>query len=810
MVNHILFIPPSFRSHIVSMPCWHSKCQSFQRWHIKQTTFWGNHSPCYTTHLCQPILNQRNKDTPQNFTSLGIRLDKTFISHIPLLNFAGAALHVTPRICANPSWTYRPKIHHKTSDRKIFISHICFELCRNSSPCYTTHVSQPILNQRPKTHYKLQIRKCSSHTSVFWTLPEQMTPRMCANPEPMFQRYTTKPQTPRFSSHTSLFWTLPEQLSILHHACVCQPILNQSPKTHYELQSENCHLTHPCFELCRNNSEQMTPRMCANPEPMLQRYTTKPQTLRFSSHTSVLNFDGAAPHITPRMCANPSWTNVPRHTTNFNRKMLISHIPVLNFAGTALHITPRMCANPEPTLQRYTTKPQTLRFSSHTSLFWTLPEQLSMVTPSMWANPSWTNVPRHTTNFRSENVHLTHPCFELCRNNSEQMTPRMCANPEPTFQRYTTKPQTLRFSFHTSVLNFAGAALHVTPRMWANPSWTNVPRHTTNFRSKNLHLTHPCFDLSRNRWHLACVPTLNQCCKDTPQNLRPQDFHLTHPSFELCRSSSPFYTTHVCQPILNHCSKDTPQNLRPQDFHLTHPSFELCRSSSPYHTTHVCQPWTNVPKIHHKTSDPKIFISHIPVLNFAGTAPHFTPRMWANPSWTNLPSHTTNFRSENFHLTHLFFELCRNNPEQITPRMCANPSWTNVPKHTTNFRSDFCSSHTSLFWTLPQQLAMLHHACEPTHPEPTSQDTLQTSDPKICISHIRVLNFAGTTRNRLHHACAPTHPEPTSQNTLQTSDPIFFISHIPVLNFAPTACHVAPRMWANPSCTNVPRYNTNY
>ena len=461
---------------------------------------------------------------------------------------------------------------------------------------------------------------------------------------------------------------------------------------------------------------------------MLQRYTTKPQTLRFSSHTSVLNFDGAAPHITPRMCANPSWTNVPRHTTNFNRKMLISHIPLLNFAGTALHITPRMCANPEPTLQRYTTKPQTLRFSSHTSLFWTLPEQLSMVTPSMWANPSW----------------------------------------------------------------------------------TNVPRHTTNFRSKNLHLTHPCFDLSRNRWHLACVPTLNQCCKDTPQNLRPQDFHLTHPSFELCRSSSPYYTTHVCQPILNHCSKDTPQNLRPQDFHLTHPSFELCRSSSPYHTTHVCQPWTNVPKIHHKTSDPKIFISHIPVLNFAGTAPHFTPRMWANPSWTNVPSHTTNFRSENFHLTHLFFELCRNNPEQITPRMCANTSWTNVPKHTTNFRSDFCSSHTSLFWTLPQQLAMLHHACEPTHPEPTSQDTLQTSDPKICISHIRVLNFAGTTRNRLHHACAPTHPEPTSQNTLQTSDPIFFISHIPVLNFAPTACHVAPRMWANPSCTNVPRYNTNY
>ena len=105
-------------------------------------------------------------------------------------------------------------------------------------------------------------------------------------------------------------------------------------------------------------------------------------------------------------------------------------------------------------------------------------------------------------------------------------------HPEPTSQRYITKPQTLRFSSHTSVLNFAGTALHVTPRMWANPSWTNVPKHTTSFRSVNFHLTHPCF--------------------------------------------------------------------------------ELCRSSSPYYTTHVCQPWTNVPKINHKTSDPKIFISHIP------------------------------------------------------------------------------------------------------------------------------------------------------------------------------------------------------
>ena len=253
-------------------------------------------------------------------------------------------------------------------------------------------------------------------------------------------------------------------------------------------------------------------------------------------------------------------------------------------------------------------------------------------------------------------------------------------------QRHTTKPQTLRFSSHTSLF-------------WTLPEQLSI-------------LHHPC------------VPT--------------------HP-------------------------EDTPQNLRPQDFHLTHPSFELCRSSSPYYTTHVCQPWTNVAKIHHKTSDPKIFISHIPVLNFAGTALHVTPRMWANPSWANVPK---------------------------------------------------------------------------TH--------YKTSDPKIFISHIPVLNFAWTTRNRWHHACVPTHPEPmlqrhtTKPQTLRfsshtslfwtlpeqlgtddtthlcqpwtnvakthhkTSDPKIFISHIPVLNFAGTALHNTPRMWANPSWTNVPRHTTNF
>ena len=127
--------------------------------------------------------------------------------------------------------------------------------------------------------------------------------------------------------------------------------------------------------------------------------------------------------------------------------------------------------HPEPTSQD-TLQLQIRKFSSHTSLFWTLPEQPEQITPRMCANPSWTNVPK------------TH---------HKTSDPKICIS-------------------HIPLLNFAGAALHITPHMWANPSWTNVPRHTTNFRSENFHLTHPCI--------------------------------------ELCRSSSPCYTTRVSQPIL--------------------------------------------------------------------------------------------------------------------------------------------------------------------------------------------------------------------------------------------------------------------
>ena len=371
----------------------------------------------------------------------------------------------------------------KPQTLRFHLTHPCIELCRNSSP---SHI--PLLN--------------------FAGAALHITPRMCANPEPRSERISTKPQTLRFLSHTSLFWTLPNS-SPCYTTHVSQPILNQRPKTHYKLQSENVHLTHPCFELCLNNSEQMT----------------------------------------PRMCANPSWTNIPKtHHKTSDPKVFISHIPVLNFAGAALHITPRMCAN-----------------------------------------PSWANVPKHTTNFRSENFHLTHPCFELCLNNSEQMTPRMCANPEPMLQRHTTKPQTLRFSSHTSLF-------------WTLPEQLSILHH-------------------------AYVPIHPEPTSQNTLQISIRKFS-SHTSL--------FWTL--------------PEQLGTD------------------YTTHVCQPWTNVTKTHHKTSDPKIFISHIPVLNFAGTALH------------------------------------------ITPRMCANPSW----RHTTKSQTPRFSSHTSLFWTLPEQLSILHHACVPT------------------------------------------------------------------------------------------------
>ena len=308
------------------------------------------------------------------------------------------------------------------------------------------------------------------------------------------------------------------------------------------------------------------------------------------------------------------WTNVAKiHHKTSDPKIFISHIPLLNFAGAALHIPPRMCAN-----------------------------------------PSWTNVPRHTTyKLQSENFHLTHPCFELCRNNPKQTTPRMCANPEPTFQRYTTKPQTLR-----CVIS------HICFELCRNSSpcyTTHVSQPILNQRPKTHYLqtldpkifisTHPCFELCRKRLHLACVA-----------NPEPTVAKIHH------KTSDPkIFISHI--PVLNFAG--TTRNMMTP---------RMCANRS----------WTNVPKTHHKTSDPKMFISHIPVLNFAGTALHVTPHMWANPSWTNVPRHTTNFRSENFHLTHPCFELCRNSSPCYTTHV-SQPILYQRPKiHHKRLMSQFC------------------------------------------------------------------------------------------------------------------------
>ena len=202
-------------------------------------------------------------------------------------------------------------------------------------------------------------------------------------------------------------------------------------------------------------------------------------------------------------------------------------------------------------------------------------------------------------------------------------------------------------------------------------------------------------------------------------------------------------------------SQDRPQNLRPQDFHLTDPCFELCRSSSPYYTPHVWQPILNqCPKTHHKTSDPKIFISHIPVLNFARADLH------------------------------------------IIPHMCANPSWTNVPRQTTKPQTLRFSSHTSLFWTLPEQISILYPTCVPTHPEPMSQDTPQNlrpqdfhlTDPCFELCRSRSPYYTPHVWQPILNQCPKTDHK--------TSDPKIFISH--------ELCQNRCRVWAPRSSKLIP------
>ena len=91
------------------------------------------------------------------------------------------------------------------------------------------------------------------------------------------------------------------------------------------------------------------------------------------------------------------------------------------------------------------------------------------------------------------------------------------------------------------------------------------------------------------------------------------------------------------------------------------------------------------------------------------------------------------------------------------------------------------SSYISSFWTLPEQLSMLHHAFVPTHPEPTSQRYTTKPQTLRFSSHTSLFWTLPEQLYMLHHAFVPTHPEPTSQRYIKihqkTSDPKIFILH---------------------------------
>ena len=157
---------------------------------------------------------------------------------------------------------------------------------------------------------------------------------------------------------------------------------------------------------------------------------------------------------------------------------------------------------------------------------------------------------------------------------------------------------------------------------------------TTNFRSENFHITHPCFELCRNRLHHACVPTHPE-----PTFQR----HTTKPDTKI-------FISHI--PLLN-----------------------FAGATLPYYTKHVCQTWTNVPKIHRKTSDPKIFISHICFALCRSSSPCYT-RHVSQPILNQRPKTHYKLQIRKFSSQTSCFELCRNR---------------------------------------------LYYACVPTHPEPTFQ-----------------------------------------------------------------------------------------
>ena len=148
-----------------------------------------------------------------------------------------------------------------------------------------------------------------------------------------------------------------------------------------------------------------------------------------------------------------------------------AHIPVLNFACQKTQFSMLHSAflqtHPERTSQDTPSKPQTLRF------------------------------------------HLTYPCLEFCLNTSRCHIAHF-GKPilnQRTPQDTPSKPQTLRF--YLTCLTFARTALHITPRISANTSWTNI--QSTKFISH-----HKISSYASPFWNLQeQLPKLHHACLQT-------------------------------------------------------------------------------------------------------------------------------------------------------------------------------------------------------------------------------------------------------------------------------------------------------
>ena len=142
-------------------------------------------------------------------------------SSLSTASFTRTALQVTLGISANLSWTHS-QTHHKAWDPEISSRTSLFWTLPEQLSKLQRALPQicPKPMSQEKNTRKTSDPKISSHTSLFWTLPEQLSklqrafPQIC--PKPMSQEKTHKTSDPKISSHTSLFWTLPEQLSKLH------------------------------------------------------------------------------------------------------------------------------------------------------------------------------------------------------------------------------------------------------------------------------------------------------------------------------------------------------------------------------------------------------------------------------------------------------------------------------------------------------------------------------------------------------------------------------------------------------------------